>query len=397
MSVPAPGMPGFIGPVAVPTTLARMNPAPYSLVVRDFEVLGARIARAEGAGALRAVPLSELRLTRSYVEGPDRGPRAVIPSSGTTRHGTLNGLRFDALDQRTDAWYPQGLTTSFDSVGTHLDDGKAWMAVSWHSAGDEHSRITFLDHTQPDKPEEAKYRHALLVTPVENPAAPGGVDFQSVRTHAGGVAWFKNYLYVADTGGGLRVFDTRHLWEVRGRDPSVGFNPISGSFSAQGEGYVLPQVGWFQLPVEGGRALAVRGQNPRFSGLSVDRSSGTPALLVPEYVVGAPGGRLLRWPLDPQTGLLARGPDGRAHPDAGWSLPIERVSGVAKVKDEFYVSAMRGREPPGIWRAEENQPLTRVDTSADGLQQLAYDGDEDRLWAFTEHPGSRSLWRFDPE
>jgi hypothetical protein len=48
---------------------------------------------------------------------------------------------------------------------------------------------------------------------------PGGVNnakptYRAINVHAGGVAWYGNYLYVADTEAGLRVFDLRKIFDL---------------------------------------------------------------------------------------------------------------------------------------------------------------------------------------
>ena len=40
---------------------------------------------------------------------------------------------------------------------------------------------------------------------------PGGRTVKPIKSHAGGIAWYKHYLYVAETHVGLRVFDMRYI------------------------------------------------------------------------------------------------------------------------------------------------------------------------------------------
>ena len=86
-----------------------------------------------------------------------------------------------------------------------------------------------------------------------------------MRTHAGGLAWREDLLYVADTKGGLRLFDLRRF-----------------------AGATLPQAGWYRAT----------GAEQRFSYASVDEAAG--ALLVGEYLDKLPGARLVRWPFAPR-------------------------------------------------------------------------------------------------
>jgi hypothetical protein len=65
--------------------------------------------------------------------------------------------------------------------------------------------VSFVDYARPVRP---RYRHVLLVEPYRDRA--GNPSFRAVPVHAGGIAWYGHYLYVADTYAGFRVFDTRH-------------------------------------------------------------------------------------------------------------------------------------------------------------------------------------------
>ena len=73
-------------------------------------------------------------------------------------------------------------------------------------------------------------------------------DGKPVKTHAGGLAWREDWLYVADTNKGLRLFDLRRF-----------------------SGRTLPQAGWYRP----------ESKDLRFSYASVDDAAG--ALLVGEY------------------------------------------------------------------------------------------------------------------
>ena len=94
-----------------------------------------------------------------------------------------------------------------------------------------------------------------------------------MQSHAGGIAWVGDYLYVAETDGGLRVFDMRHLLQVPNPDDALGY------------AFILPQVGLYKTE-----------PGLRFSFVALDRTNG-PALVTGEYKQGAAGGRIVRWPL----------------------------------------------------------------------------------------------------
>ena len=136
-----------------------------------------------------------------------------------------------------------------------------------------------------------RYGHVALVTK----------DGKPVKTHAGGLAWREDLLYVADTTRGLRVFDLTRF-----------------------AGATLPQAGWYR-PVEKGL---------RFSYASVDVAAGS--LLVGEYTDKVPGARLVRWPFAPG-GLLAQEPASDA-----WLTAHANLQGAVVLGGQLLMAASRG-------------------------------------------------------
>ena len=51
----------------------------------------------------------------------------------------------------------------------------------------------------------------LLVDPTGTKARP---NYRAIDSHAGGIAWYGNYLYVAETNRGVRVFDLRNIFDL---------------------------------------------------------------------------------------------------------------------------------------------------------------------------------------
>ena len=105
-------------------------------------------------------------------------------------------------------------------------------------------RVTFLD------PNRGKYRHVLLVYPYM--AASGNPICEIVGRpqggiQAGGILWYGNYLYVADTRRGLRVFDMRYIFDLQ-RSPNgdstdgsrIGL--VAGKYRSFGYRNVIPLV-----------------------------------------------------------------------------------------------------------------------------------------------------------
>ena len=141
-------------------------------------------------------------------------------------------------------------------------------------------------------PRAGRYGHVALVTK----------DGKPIKTHAGGLAWRDDLLYVADTTRGLRLFDLTRF-----------------------AGAALPQAGWYR-PVEKGL---------RFSYASVDWPPAS--LLVGEYTDKVPGARLVRWPFAPG-GLLAQEPAERRVGDRAQQPP-----GRGRDRRALLMAASRGQ------------------------------------------------------
>jgi len=81
------------------------------------------------------------------------------------------------------------------------------------------------------------YRYVLLVEPYSN---PGAVDIRAIVVHSGGIAWYRNSLYVVDTDKGLGCLnDLTRIWKVETGD-RIG-RKAGGGFSAANYVYLLPQ------------------------------------------------------------------------------------------------------------------------------------------------------------
>lgn len=358
-----------------------LSPVPHDQLKlkADFRDLGA-LEGILAQGGFSPVSLGELPLDRTYQVGTDRGPDAVLPSTGM-KEQTPTGFIFDEEDQQTRDWYPQAVTTSADADGvTGTVDGKKWVAVSWYSKTEPRSRITLVDHSQPDVPGSQRYRHVELMVP---DAKTG--KLAPLKSHVGGVTWVGDMLYVAQTGGGIRAFDVRQLLEVQ--DPS---KVPEGT-----ERYVLPQVGYYRVQAEpGDTSQAGEGSSPRFSGLSLDRTGETPALLSQEYDGENPGGRIIRWELDPTTGRLKENAEGVVQASDAWAVPMTRVAGVVRLEDGFRIATMG--TPSNLFEATEGKEPRRVDGLAQGIQQFSYDWTSNQVWTLAEHPGRRAVFAFEP-
>lgn len=129
-------------------------------------------------------------------------------------------------------WFPQGITTSADASAEGTYDGDAVVLVSWHCdyyyLGKRGARVSFVNMNDGDG-ESRAYRNVLLVEPTMT-ADDAEPDFRAIEgLHAGGIAWFGDYLYVASTATGLRVFDMRHIYEVH---EGGGIGRVGGVYEA---------------------------------------------------------------------------------------------------------------------------------------------------------------------
>lgn len=235
-----------------------------------------QLRRDDGDLAAGVQALSE-QLKRATLDTVLAKANRVLVRKGATGAGAFQTMKprpvdwycFDADDNAVRDWYPQGLTCASDA-GT---DGGTYV-VSWYykpeTGAERGVRLSFLNTAT------LRYRHVLLVR-----ARPDG-DIAPIDIHAGGIAWYGDLLYVADTAHGMRVFDTRQIFEVDG-DGKTTIGRKGGVYNAFGYRYVMPQTGaWTSA---GGA---------RFSFAAIDRTTPVDTLISGEYV-DTPG-TYGRWP-----------------------------------------------------------------------------------------------------
>jgi hypothetical protein len=307
-------------------------------------------------------------------------------------HGFNWDVRYDQLDA---GWRPQGITTSYDDAGAG-----STLLVSWYDLGGAQNhglRVSFVDWSSSGAP---RYRHVLLVEPYRR--SDGLFTYGPIRIHAGGIAAYDGYLYVADTYNGLRVFDLSTILVARDDRPGwVGLhgNGDAGDYYSHGYTYVLPQVG----------AYDNAGLRLRFSATSVDRTTSPNSLLVCEYDVdgtirynsdfrGSPNAsrqpKLVRWPLSPgwtdTTGTLSAN---EVH-----EVGRRQVQGAASVNAGYYLSVSAGQTNRGqlmSWRPGGG-PAVRQSRLSTGPEDLSYDGSENVMWTVGEWNDFRYAYAVDP-
>ena len=187
------------------------------------------------------------------------------------------GFSFDWDDFSTiRGWWPQGVSGTGDAYTSGELNGKEYLAVSsYHKAAEDDynsappgslstgnsddcapgledpdidrctkgARISFFDLSDGD---DVEYRHMLLATPVYD--EDGNASLKRVASHAGGIVWYRNWLYVPQTGSGFRVFDMNQIIELPFDKDSnfIGVND-DGQISAFNYRYVIPEVGRYYL------------------------------------------------------------------------------------------------------------------------------------------------------
>lgn len=301
-------------------------------------------------------------------------------------------------DQNTEAWYPQGVTTVSDAVADEQWGARKPVVTSWYSKGDQGVRLSFLD------PATKKYRHVLLMIPDRDdqndptlrPLTSGGKSI-----HAGGIAWYGKNLYVADTNGGIRVFNTDYILDLEGSG-----DPAAGDYR-----YVMLQVGAYVKVQE---PAGECGTGPtRFSYIGLDRSTKPDRLITGEYCGGgkdAPNGRVMTWNLDNGRIAPVSGDSERFRPQEAHTLPTGYVQG-ASVHDGKWYFTHRGEGTGGydkdayyLSRATEKDGELVLDAkdavgTPDGRgpsEDLSYYNSSDHLWTLTEKPGSRAIYSLQP-
>jgi hypothetical protein len=340
----------------------------------QFDTVGAALASTLGAAAVHTV-----------MDDANHDRTAITDSLGLS--GYTGGFRFDAGDNVDCTNYPQGITTSRDAVGTANSgnyDGHQLVLVSWYTrdgclGGGTRSRITLVDWdaTHPDK-----YRKILLVEPTGTAAAP---DFTDIPVHAGGVSWYGDYLYVADTGHGMRVFDMRKILRTStgGTAGQIGRQP-NGAYYAHNYAYVLPQVGTVTAATTSGTPLV-------WSSISLDRVSGS--IVMAEYTcalcIGYPNRvpRAVRFPFAAGATTFAA----TTTASQALQLPWYNLNGVASHNGRWWFNSS-GAKKLYYW-----VPGTAAQTYAwvAGGESISYWEDAtsaDLLWSLQEPIGHRNVF-----
>ncbi|MBK1788355.1 hypothetical protein [Prauserella cavernicola] len=304
--------------------------------------------------------------------------------------GQLAAFCWQSGDNSTPDWYPQGISTTADAYDSGTYEGRTAVFVSWYYNGsgtDKGARISFVDYENPSAPE---YRHVLLVEPYTNSA--GQPDFRPVTIHAGGIFTYGHYLYSADTWGGFRAFDLRHLWKVSTGDEAKIGRQSDGSYHAFNYAYALPQAQKFTASTTNDVARL------RYSAASLDRTTSPDSVVVPEYNADGTGSRVVRFPIDDTDRKFAESDDGYTHATEAYRTDIPSMQGATAIDGEFLVSASAGSGSRGSVHTftADSGPTKHSSAQPIGPEDLSYRGPDQQLWGLTEYPGTRFVYAMDP-
>ena len=299
--------------------------------------------------------------------------------------GVKLAFRWNAEDEASTTWTPQGITGSADASPTGLVSGKRVVLVSFYhspTGGDANkgARIAFVDTTNAAAP---VYRYALLVTPTGSTASP---SVAPVPVHAGGIVWFGHYLYVAATGSGFRVFNLDHILPMDTSADTIGC--AGGVCRAGLYAYAIPEVGAY---------VSESKCDDLFSFVSLDRSTSPPSLLTGEYCSATAcatplAGRLRRFALDTTTERLSAAPT--FWPTEALFMQQRQVQGAASRAGVHYLSSSAPAAGAGaLYRAAIGKAATS--TWLDAPEDLMMNEGNGWIWSLSEGVGARAVAAMD--
>ncbi|MFF7178458.1 hypothetical protein [Streptomyces sp. NPDC008121] len=419
LAEPLPGRPGDFRLEAGPSLTALVDRLAAALPKQGLSALMQRADREAGW---------ESACGTTGIYGPDLAPR--------------HRVCWDAEDAASSEWIPQSLTGvsdaqededwgtsdadplvvgSYDAENPGRSDyvwgrGNCALAAASVACEEKGVRVSFFHRVT------RKYRHVLLVWPYADTA--GRITFDALHaregmctntvtedckaqngTHAGGMVWYGNHLYVADTANGLRVFDLRTILDLDpDGDPSVDDPTPDGLVSNArdpkrvgrlgrvwygfGYRYVMPQVATlnFTAPPPSGPTDAYQcyaTARPKASYVSLDRT-GADHLLLGEYCStdgGTSPGRVGAYPMASLTAAVGGAAGTVADADLAYGLPTgptlggealwQKIQGVTRYEGTWYFHRGNG--------TDHGRLLQAVPETVDGTSRLV--GNPTALWS----------------
>lgn len=227
---------------------------------------------------------TQLDLNRQIREGlPSYSEGFNIPD----KHHPI-GFRWRSDDGATQKWYPQGLSGTAKATNP---SHSRFLVSSWYGNKMENYsqkgvRLSFINYDSSSS-SYCKYRHVLLIQNKQNIDDPklfrlGNQErslyaqldlFAPVPIHAGGIAWYKGFLYVVDTQLGIRVFDPTLIYPAQAdKVDKTKCGKNSNGCYAFNYRYILPEIGYY----------LISGASPH-SFISVGDIDGAPCLWVGRF------------------------------------------------------------------------------------------------------------------
>lgn len=345
----------------------------------------------------------------------------IQPSCSDPLPPNATPLCFSAGDNSAEEWIPQGITTTNDATGGSTSK----ILVSWYDGcstgtqGTDWGRPNQGCQDGPNTDEAADkgvrisvytphvgYRNVLLVEPFFN--SSDNPSFHATHMHAGGIALYGNFLYVADTRYGMRVFDTRKIFDLNeqlnptNRPTNTSDKTKVGRHSnvwySHGYRWVWPAVGEWRRDGTG-HATDCQGVGfpMKFSYLSVDRAARY--LLAGEYCPSdrSQPGRLARWQLGSQAATSPASGIANGWAVDAFNLPIDHIQGGASVGGStVYLNASDGASNYGkLWRYQvSGTSLTSgaYVSAARGCEDLSFDTWDQRIYSVSEYHDRRAIY-----
>ena len=338
------------------------------------DVLAARMGGALGVGDI----LDDL----------NRSAQSGLTSQTKTRlrnHDYL-GFRWNSGDMDVSYWYPQGITGSSDATESGTVADRRLMLVSWYHKTEDRptkgARISLADITNLGS---VAYRHLLLVEPTGSADSP---DFESTETgsgnslHAGGMVWYGDFLFVADTTEGFRVFDLSRIMQVPDTDDNSRIGVGTGRIDAHGYRYIVPQIMRYRLVDDS--------CDVRFSFAGLDRSTTPHTIVSGEYRASDTDGRLVSWGLDSETGLLVE-EEGLVRGHDAVVAAQNRIQGALTWNGDYYISSSSQYLTFGRLYRTRPGLESRITAWVYGCEDLYYERERGYIWTAAEHPGDRDV------
>ncbi|MGW0434027.1 hypothetical protein ACWDV4_15980 [Micromonospora sp. NPDC003197] len=410
-------VPAAAAPTAAPATGAPTAAAPAAAAAPTEQDFIDFSLRRQPYPAAQAIPLDKASMTSVIDKGNYQIKKATKKNCGKAIKSAkpTDAYCFDAKDESSHrsetaaarAWVPQGVTSSADANNNERWNSRDVMIIGWYDNADTQGvRITVLNKRT------KKYRHVLLVNPSYNSA--GIPDYRPVdvispdppareSVHAGGIAWYGTRLYVADTNYGVREFDLSNIYDLATsgngytdqghligyRKPRINDDPDrSAGYYAHGYRYILAQSAMWE---HGGEVSQPSGwckgeKNPRFSYLSVDRTSTAHRLIAGEFCRTGIG-RLATYNMA-NGGPQAVNGDW-ARPTGVYELPVAKIQGAASDGRYFYLNSSNGKKNGTLRRVEITGDTLKVRgkgvRTPVGPEDLSYSRSSKKLWSVTEY------------